>query len=64
MRYYIRIGMLSLQYEPLWVIHHVSPILSQISEHLQDTLLTKLRNQFFEVHKSPFFSSQRLVNLI
>ena len=64
MRYYIRIGMLSLQYKPLWAIHHVSAILCQISEHLQDALLTKLLDQFFEVHKSQFFSSQRLENLI
>ena len=52
MRYYIRIGMLSLQYKPLWAIHHVSQILCQISKHLQDALLTKLLEQFFEVHKS------------
>ena len=64
MRYYTRIGMLSLQYKPLWAIHHVFPILCQISEHLQDALLIKLLDQFFEVHKSQLFSTQRLENLI
>ena len=52
MRYYIRIGMLSLQYKPLWGIHHDSQILCQISKHLQDALLTKLLDKFFEVRKS------------
>ena len=52
MRYYIRIGMLSLQHETLWALHHVSPILCQINKHLQDALLTKLLGQFIEVHKS------------
>ena len=42
MRYYIKIGMLLLQYETLWAIHHVSPNPCQIVEHLQDALLTKL----------------------
>ena len=55
MRYYIRFGMLSLQYKPLWAIHHVSPILCQISEHLKDAQLTKLLNQFLK-YKSQFFS--------
>ena len=64
MRYYTRIGMLSLQYKPLGAIHHASPILCQISEHLQDVLLIKLLDQFLEVHKSQLFSSQRLENLI
>ena len=29
--------------------------LHQISEHMQDALLTKLLDQFIEVHKSQFF---------
>ena len=62
MRYYVRIGMLSLQYKLLWAIHHVSRILCQISKHLQDVLLTKLLGQFIEVHENQFF--QRLKNLI
>ena len=49
-------------YKPLWEVHHVSPILCQISQHLQDALLTKVLGQFTEVHKSQFF--QRLENLI
>ena len=40
MRYYIRIGMLLLQ--TLWTLHHVSPILCQVSQHLQDAQLTRL----------------------
>ena len=40
MRYYIRIGMLLLQ--TLWTLHHVSPILCQVSQHFQDAQLTKL----------------------
>ena len=59
MRYYIRTGILSLQYKPLWEIHHVSPNLCQISEQLQDVLLTKLLDQFFEVHKSQFLFLSR-----
>ena len=62
MRYYIRMGMLSLQHEILWALHHISPILCQINKHLQDALLTKLLDQFIEVHKSQFF--QRLKNVI
>ena len=64
MRYYIKIGKLPLQHNPLSAINHVSPILCQISEHAQDALLTKLLDQFFEVHKSQFFLNQRLENLI
>ena len=41
-----------------WALHHVFPILCQISEHFQYTLLTKLLGQFIEVQKSQFF--QRL----
>ena len=41
MRYYIRTEMLLLQ-----------TTLRQISEHLQNALLTKLLSQFIEVHKS------------
>ena len=44
MRYYIRTGMLLLQ-----------TTLYQVSEHLQDALLTQLLGQFAEVHKSQFF---------
>ena len=46
----------------LWEVHRVSPILCQISEHLQDALLTKLLGQFIEVHKSQCL--QILENLI
>ena len=56
--------MLSLQYKPLWPNHDVSPILYQISEHLQDAMLIKLLDQFLEVHETQCFSSQRLENLI
>ena len=50
-------------YKPLCALHHVSLILfSQISEHSQYALLTKLLGQFTEVDKSQFF--QRLENLI
>ena len=41
--------------KPLWVLHHVSPILRQISEHLIEALLIKLLGQFIEVHKNEFF---------
>ena len=41
MRYYLRTGMLLLQ-----------TTLHEISEHLQDAPLTKLLDQFIEVHKS------------
>ena len=44
MRYYIRTRMLLLQ-----------TTLHQISEHLQNAVLTKLLGQFTEVHKSQFF---------
>ena len=63
MRYYIRIEILSLQYKSFWGIHHISPILCKISEHLQDALLIKLLEQLFKIHKSQFISSQRLENL-
>ena len=49
-------------YKHLWELHHVSPILRQISEHLQDAFLTKLLGQFIEVHKSQCL--QILENLI
>ena len=42
-------------YKPLWGLCHASLILRQISEHLQDALLTKFLGQFIEVHKSQFF---------
>ena len=41
--------------------HHVSPILCQISEHLQYAFLNKLLGHFIEVQKSKCF--QRLGNL-
>ena len=44
MRYHIRTAMLLLQ-----------TILHQISEHLQDALLTKSLGHFIEVHKKHFF---------
>ena len=52
----------SFYYKPLWELHHVLPILGEISQHLQDVLLTKLQGQFNEVHKSQFL--QRLENLV
>ena len=42
-------------YKPFWALHHVSSILYQISEYLQDALLTKLLGLFTEVHKILFF---------
>ena len=39
---------------PLGTPSNLSLILCQISQHLQDALLTKLLGQFFEVHKSQF----------
>ena len=42
-------------YKHLWELHHVSPILRQISEHLQDALLTKLLGQFIELRNTHFF---------
>ena len=58
MTYYIRIGILSLQYKPFG--HSI--MFLWINEHLQDALLTKLLGQFIEVHKTQFF--QRLEYLV
>ena len=55
MRYYIRIEILSLQYKSFWGIHHVSPILCKISEHLQDALLIKLLESFLKYIKVNLF---------
>ena len=55
--------MLSLQYKPLWALHHVSQSMCHISEHLQDTLFTKLLSQFIEVHNSQFFQGPEILLL-
>ena len=51
----------TLCYKSFRALHHVSPILWQISEHLQYLLLTKLLDHVTEVHTGQFF--QRLENL-
>ena len=38
---------------------NVSPTLCQISQHLQDALLTKLLGQFIEAHRKSKFSKTR-----
>ena len=44
-----------------WALHHVFPILCQISEHFQYALLTKLIGQFIEVQKSQFFQKLEIL---
>ena len=52
-----RVKVVSRCYKPLWALHHISPILCQISEHLEHALLTSRNTRKSETTLLSFFNS-------